>query len=374
MRDRLKLLIFGICLALAGAAGCSSAPDVPEESEAHSYQSTQDDAEAETQSSQAPAAGAQGAEAEAPAELPRAVGPVAEVDGEPVEAEVFNAEIEKIARSGQLPPQYLHQLKDQVIEKIVDKVLIDKAVAEADISVEDQQVEKRMQEIQAEFDAANQQAKGQMGTLDDMVEQLGISKEEFLESVRESLAIEQLLIDRGMNYPGDEEVEAFYEANKESFQRPAQVHARHILLKVEASPDDTEAWDDAEERAAQVHQKAAESGADFEALAAEFSEGPLGKENGGDLGWFERGAMVPEFEEAAFNLEKGAVSAPVRTQFGWHIIQKVDEREEGVAPFEEIADQLSGQMRNERVQEALSELLAALRDSHEVVVHLENVQ
>jgi peptidyl-prolyl cis-trans isomerase C len=372
MLIRLKLIVLGLCLTLAGAAACSSTPEVPDQTQAHEYESTE---EAAAEDDAAAAAGEEaGAEEAAPgAEIPQATGPVAEINGEPITAEVFNSEIAKIAASGQVPPQLLSQLKGQIINKIVDKTLIDNAVAEADITVSDEKVDARIAEIQAEFARANDKVDGKMGTLDDLVAKLGISEEEFRESVRESLAIEALLVERGMTYPSAEEVKAFYDENQESFKRPEQVHARHILIQVPADADEA-AWAAALTEAEEVRAKAVEPGADFAALAAEFSDGPLGKQRGGDLGWFGRGQMVPEFEEAAFTLEKGAISEPVRTQFGWHIIKKVDEREAGIVPFDKIKEQLDTQMRNERVQKALSDLLTELHASQEITLHPENVK
>lgn len=367
MANRLKLIVAGLCLTLAGAA-CSSTPDVPDQSTAHEYASAQDDDSAESgQDSQDDQAGAQNAE------TPRATGPVAEVDGEPITAETFNKEIDKIVATGQVPPQLLGQLSGQIVNKIVDKTLIDNAVARADIKIADDKVDARVEEIKAEFAAANQGVDGKMGSLDALVAQLGITEGEFRDSVRESLAIEQLLADNGMTYPTSAEIRAFYDENPEAFEQPEQVHARHILIKVAEDADD-DAWEEARKRAADIQQKASAPGADFAALAAELSEGPLGERNGGDLGWFGHEQMVPEFEKVAFALEKDEVSEPVRTQFGWHIIQKLDFREGGVVAFDEVEERLENKMRNDHVQKALSDLLSELHASQKVTLHLDNIK
>lgn len=367
MTNRLKLIVVGLCLTLAGAA-CSSTPDVPDQSPAHEYASAQDDGAAESAQEAQDAPGA--AEDAAP---PRATGPVAEVDGEPISAETFNKEIDKIVSTGQVPPQLLGQLSGQIVNKIVDKTLIDNAVERADIKIDDDKVDARVEEIKAEFAAANQGLDGKMGSLDALAAQLGISKEEFHESVRESLAIEQLLADNGMTYPTSAEIRTFYDENPEAFERPEQIHARHILVKVPEDADDA-AWQEAHARATDIQAKAAAPDADFAALAAEHSEGPLGARNGGDLGWFGHEQMVPEFEEVAFALDKNEVSEPVRTQFGWHIIQKLDHRDGGVVAFDEVEEQLENKMRNDHVQKALSDLLSELHASQKVTLHLENIK
>lgn len=118
--------------------------------------------------------------------------------------------------------------------------------------------------------------------------------------------------------PTDAEISAYYEANLSQFQKPEEVHARHILFKVapDASDADRQA---ARARADEVLAKA-RGGADFAALAKEFSQDSTAA-NGGDLGTFGRGVMTPPFEQATFALEPGQVSEVVETQFGFHIIK-----------------------------------------------------
>jgi len=138
---------------------------------------------------------------------------------------------------------------------------------------------------------------------------------------------------------------ALYDERTDVYDVPEQTRARHILFRIAADAD--------EARVAEVEQRAAEvlkrlrEGADFAALAAEHSDDPGSKANGGDLGFFRRGQMAEPFERAAFSLEPGTLSEPVRTDFGIHII-RVDERK-------------SAQQRSyEAVREELaSELLAA---------------
>jgi parvulin-like peptidyl-prolyl isomerase len=380
MITRFNLIVIALCLSVAGVAACSSSPEVPDQtkSEKKSYKSTEEDdsseGSADAEGGQAQQGDKQGDQQAAGqnATVPTAEGPIAHIDGEPISAEKFNTEIQKIAQSGQYPVQMLAHKKDEIMQRIVDKELIDRAIAKSDIEVTDELLEERVDRIRAEFEQANAELDGQMGSLDDLVKQLGITEEEFRESVRDSLAIEQLLVERGMEYPADEEVKSFYEDNKEAFSRPAQVHARHILIKVEPEADE-EAWEAAQKRALEIRKKATAEGADFEALAEEHSEGPSASK-GGDLGWFAQGRMVPEFEEATFALEKGEVSEPLRTQFGWHVVQKVDEREAGQVSFEEVEPQLESKLRNQRVQQALEDLLIALRAERKIEMHPENVK
>ena len=99
-------------------------------------------------------------------------------------------------------------------------------------------------------------------------------------------------------------------------------------------------------------------GADFAELAQERSTGPSGP-NGGQLGWFTAGMMVPDFEEAVFALEVGEVSAPVQTQFGWHVVVLNDMRDQEAPALEDVRAELEDGLRRARVDAAITELSAA---------------
>jgi len=127
----------------------------------------------------------------------------------------------------------------------------------------------------------------------------------------------------------EEDAKTFYDENKEKFVRPMTVTASHILV-------------DTEEKADEIY-ASIETGKDFAEAAQEFSSCPS-KDRGGDLGPFGQGQMVPEFEQAAFAMEVGKVSAPVKTQFGFHIIKLTDKTEEGTSPYEEVKAQIEQQL------------------------------
>lgn len=152
----------------------------------------------------------------------------------------------------------------------------------------------------------------------------------------------------------DEEIKAYYEANKDSFHEPEQVKARHILVMVKDS-DPAEVQEKAKERIDKIYARA-KAGEDFAALAVENSDGPSGPD-GGELGWFGRGAMVPAFEEAAFALSKGEVSAPVKTQFGWHVILVEDRKDGASKTLDEAREEIKGLVAEEKASEKVNDLL-----------------
>lgn len=142
----------------------------------------------------------------------------------------------------------------------------------------------------------------------------------------------------------EDKLRAAYDAKYSTGEGGDEFHAAHILLESEEDALDVK--------------KELDAGADFATLAKERSTGPSGP-NGGDLGWFATGRMVPEFEEAVLALKSGEVSAPVETQFGWHVILLHDRRKTEAPEFEEVRGQLSEELRQTAVEARVNELTAA---------------
>lgn len=152
--------------------------------------------------------------------------------------------------------------------------------------------------------------------------------------------------------PTEEEIKAYYDANESEFNKGREVKARHILFR---TPQEATEAQLAEVKAkAEAVLKQAKEGADFAELAKTHSEDPGSKENGGDLGFFNKGRMVPEFENAAFALAVGQVSELVKTQFGFHII-KVDEIREETDPYGKAKPEITERLKLAKAQEIAGE-------------------
>lgn len=155
----------------------------------------------------------------------------------------------------------------------------------------------------------------------------------------------------------DDEVRQYYDTNISQYQTPGQVRASHILLRV----DDEDTEEEVVERAADLATQA-RGGADFAELAREHSDDEGTVENGGDLGLFGRGRMVPEFEAAAFEMNEGDISDPVKSAFGYHVIQVTEKQEEITQPFETVQTTIQNLLKQERASSrstALSRAIAA---------------
>lgn len=164
-----------------------------------------------------------------------------------------------------------------------------------------------------------------------------------------SMAINKVLADVTVT---DEEVKKYYEENKASFEQPATVSARHILTKTE-------------EECKKIKEEIDNGTISFADAAMKHSTCPSGQQ-GGALGDFSKGMMVPEFEEAAFNSEIGVVSEPVKTQFGYHLIV-VDSKNEGsTKEFEEVKDSVLNQLLQQNQHKKYEEMLKELEGKYGV--------
>jgi peptidyl-prolyl cis-trans isomerase C len=165
-----------------------------------------------------------------------------------------------------------------------------------------------------------------------------------IEFERHKALMEALLQDAAQAAMTDEALHKVYDEAVKQMANEQEVHARHILVATE---------DEAKEIEKQL-----KDGADFATLAKQKSKDP-GAADGGDLGYFTKDQMVPEFAEVAFKLDKGQISDPVKTQFGWHIIKIEDKRTKPTPTFDEVKSQL----QNYVARRAQAELVANLRKS-----------
>ncbi len=169
----------------------------------------------------------------------------------------------------------------------------------------------------------------------------------------------------GVTVP-DADVETFYTQNIAQYTTPAQVRASHILLTTEGKDEEA-----VRAQAQEVLEKVKAPGADFAALAREYSEDESNKDRGGDLDYFTRGRMVPEFENAAFSLAAGDVSDLVKTSFGFHIIKVADTQPEVVRPLAEVREEIIDQLRWQRAQTEAESTAQAVAEAAKTAADLE---
>lgn len=164
-----------------------------------------------------------------------------------------------------------------------------------------------------------------------------------LEMLKKQVIMQSFMEDKAKNLVTDAQLKAAYNEKVASMKGEEEVKARHILVENE---------DEAKKLAADI-----KKGGDFNKLAQEKSTDKASGVNGGDLGWFTKERMVPEFAEAAFKLKKGEISAPVKTAFGWHVIKLEDRRAVKTPSFDEMKEALKGETTNKAVQSYVESLL-----------------
>ena len=230
---------------------------------------------------------------------------VATVDGD----NIYSSDV--VAMFKTLPNQYrqggLDQMADQIVERLIEQTLVSNAASKSGMA-ETAEVKRRIKVMS--------------------------------DSVLQQMYLENK-IDEELT---DEALKAAYQEQITSAERPEEIRARHILVKTE-------------EEAKNIIMELSSKG-DFAAAAKKYSTGPSGAK-GGDLGFFSDGMMVPGFSKAAFALKTGEFTkVPVKTQFGWHIIQLEERRKAEAAPFNEVAPKLRQELSRKAYEKFVGDLRA----------------
>ena len=173
---------------------------------------------------------------------------------------------------------------------------------------------------------------------------------------------------RGTITVPETEIAAFYQQNLSQYQTPAQLRASHILFKLEGKDEKV-----VQALAEDVLKKAKAPNADFAALAKQYSEDDTNNQNGGDLDYFGRGRMVAEFEQAAFGMKAGEISNLVKTAFGFHIIQVVDNQPDQTRPIAEVHAELEDQLKWQKAQAEAERIAKSLEATTKTPADLDKV-
>ncbi len=358
------LLLAPAAAALLAMPACKPAP-APESSEGTPAPSATP--AASKPEATAPATTPAEGTTEAPAAPPEAAAPVelkdpvAKVNGEPIsKAQIEEAFKAAVEASGVKADELTAEQKLGGYRQILDELIMDKLVAKAaaDVQVTDADVQGEIDKLKKQFPdeaAFNKQ-----------LEQVGQTPEKLSTAMKTMLQQQRWMQSQVKDSApvGDADAKAFYDSNKAEFESPETVKASHILFMVDK--DAPEATVKEKEEAAKKALARAKKGEDFTALAKSLSEEPGAKETGGDLGFFSKDRMVPEFADAAFAQKPGDITGPVRTQFGWHVIKVEEKKPAGLTPFEEVKDQIAAYLKSMKQREAVQGVLKNLKDSAQI--------
>jgi parvulin-like peptidyl-prolyl isomerase len=273
------------------------------------------------------------------------------VNGERIENEEIRQEAERLRPSYEQvfaqeePHQREAQLQDWSKENVIERVLLR------------QEAQKSGQEIApAEIDAALARLKEQYEKPQDLYQDFGADSDEKVKALIEL----QMKVQRKINEvyarvaePSEAELRDYYEQNQQRFRTGEQVRVAHLVKYVN--------WQTDEATALEIITRADQdikAGALFEGVVAKYTDCA---DNGGDLGYIARGQTVEEFEDVIFHLSPGQVSDVFRTRFGFHIAKVYDRREPQVPPLKEVRQQVAGEVREQKREQALGEYLDTLR-------------
>jgi peptidyl-prolyl cis-trans isomerase SurA len=265
-------------------------------------------------------------------------------------------EMQRVRAEGD--PKRRGALRDEVLRRSLDLLigekLMETQLKELNIDVSDAEVDLGIEDVKKQNNIDGDQ-------FEKLLMQEGYTMSSYRSFMKKHLARLKLinLKVRSKVKVTDEDVKAEYSKVARMESEDAEVHARHLLVQVapKATPEQVEA---ARKKAAALAEEARSPGVDFVALAKKKSEGPSAAD-GGDLGFFRRGVMVPEFERAAFNLPVGGISEPIRTKFGWHVIKVEERRAVAAKGFDELKDQLRGKLMQAQLEKYTEQYVQELR-------------
>ena len=276
------------------------------------------------------------------------------VNGQEISGEAVQFELDRLVRFYMSHGMTMDEVKKN-LPKLEEKAL-DQAIGARLLL--DQAAKLDMPVSAADIDAEVAKVVAQVGGAENYQKALaaqGITEEQFRKELEKGAKVNRLVEQAcsSVAEPTDDEVAAFYAAHKAEYVAPEQVLCQHILVK---GSDDA-----ALDKIKDIRARIVDGKADFAEEAKKHSDCPSGQQ-GGSLGWFGRGMMVPEFDKVAFEMAKGEVSNIVTTQFGYHIIYKADQKGGGQQTLVDVHDQIKDLLRPEARGRAMDAYVAELRE------------
>jgi peptidyl-prolyl cis-trans isomerase C len=292
-----------------------------------------------------------------PAQLPQVL---ARVNGQ----DVMKADFDRLVRNMELsagqaiPAERRDEILRRSLDQLITYTLLQQETKARRIAVTDAEVNSRVAEMRKQFpdEAAFRKA----------LKERGMTVERLREDARIDMVITRMMESEvaSLQPATDEQARDFYQKNPAKFQQPESVRASHILFATQNA--DAAAKQQLRAQAESVL-KQAKGGADFAQLARTHSKDGSAAQ-GGDLGFFPRGQMVPAFEQAAFGMKPGEISGIVESQFGYHIIKLTERRAPSTVPFEEVSGRIKQFLTEQQKQERAEAFVQGLKKKARIEV------
>lgn len=253
-------------------------------------------------------------------------------------------------------PKAYRQLREAALEALIDKELLWQEALKRGVQISDVTVRSQVEQTRQAIGGAEVFAR--------KLQDAGFDEASFSEYTRRELAAQQVFAElTQVDGPNEQQVRAFFDEHRAEMNRPEQIQARHILIKVPQNVD-AATVEAARLRLEQIRVQIAQ-GADFATVAKAHSEDDSAS-TGGDLGYFARGRMLPEFETAAFALKPGQLSEAVRTPLGWHLIYLQNHQEATDVTQEQGLETVRVYLARQQQAQARRDVLARLRSSNRI--------
>ncbi len=266
-----------------------------------------------------------------------------------------------LGSGGITQPSTYKEIQEEVVEQLIVQELLWQEALRRHQIVDDTIVDDELETLKAQF--------GNDMTFQFRIKEGGFTEETFRENIRQQRSVQKMIAEEII--PSieidDSEIASFYEKNIDAMHVSEQVRARHILIALTPDADEA-ARADALSRMEAIREEL-EGGASFAILATRYSEGPSGPQ-GGDLGYFGRGTMVPAFEEVVFSLEPGEVSDVVETEFGLHLIKVEDRVAESDVSLADATPQIRDYLSQQALATSLETMIETLRAENNVQINL----
>ena len=261
----------------------------------------------------------------------------------------------------QVPPLLQKEFEIQALNQLISSELLYQASQKLEIKDLDSQAEAKLAQIKNGFPNEKDYARE--------LQKIGMDEKMLLDATRRDLAIAYLVNTKIAPdvQVSEEEIKKFYDQNPDKFRQEEQVRASHILIGVDSTAG-IEEKRAAREKAEKLHKELV-NGTDFAKLAKDNSTCPSSKQ-GGDLGYFGKGKMVPQFEQAAFALQPGGLSDVVETRFGYHLIKLVDRKKAEDIPLSAARDKIENYLRVQKTNAAIETFVGEARKNAEIDVLL----
>ncbi len=270
-------------------------------------------------------------------------------------------------------------IKERVVNDLIVQALLDEEIKKRGIKISNKDTENAIKDIIDKIGSKEQ--------LETILKQNGLTSAEFKSGITEQVKIKKLAEQLGNSDISDADAKKYYDKNIVKFKHPEEVKVSHILVAAnrkdiedlikaenegkELSEADLKAKVDAKmkekrEKAEKLLAELKKDPSKFAKLAKENSEDPGSAENGGDLGFFPRGRMVPEFEKAAFSMKPNTVSDIIQTQYGYHIMLVADRKEAGQDPYEKVQNDIKEYLKNQKQVEMVDDLVESLKKNAKI--------